>query len=272
MRNFKRLSFVFMVVALLVVPVAALSAQSGALSSDGFGECVNGFLDDGSLIYACGPEGTLPVPVAPSSLPQSGSGGQAVTSAGGFVWDGASDWRGVTSIVGPEALPVTGQSGDIYVPSNLPAPGETELTIGELARSSLAETEPGDIYLASNVLTPGKTALTAGPAPVALPETGSNKIPEPAIKNWRFEGFTLVPDWVGSQQPKTMPVTGSAEQAGTTVGGLVWDGTTYVPDVVSEPPLALPLTGSAGEPGASIVGYIFDGATYVPDIAGSAAP
>jgi hypothetical protein len=62
----------------------------------------------------------------------------------------------------PSALPVTGNTGEVFVPSNLPAPGWTELTIGELALSALVETEPGDIWWASNGAsdTPGMLPVT----------------------------------------------------------------------------------------------------------------
>jgi hypothetical protein len=57
---------------------------------------------------------------------------------------------------------VTGNTGEVFVPSNLPAPGWTELTIGELALSALVETEPGDIWWASNGAsdTPGMLPVT----------------------------------------------------------------------------------------------------------------
>jgi len=112
----------------------------------------------------------------------------------------------------------TGDSGDIYVPLNLPAPGETELTLGELA-------------------------------PSALPETGASKIAEPAIKNWRYEGFTLVPDWVDTAEPGALPQTGNARSFTVTADGMMydsatWDDTSYAPDLApSDPPVALPQTG-----------------------------
>ena len=201
MRTLKRSLQILVVTALLALPVAAVSAQSGTVGN-------------------------------------------------GYVWDGASDWPGVTSaIVAPEELPQTGASSfDSYTMDDRALLAVEPWSGPDL--SSMTQTEPGDIWVAAN-------PTTSEPAPSALPETGSNKIPEPAIKNWRFDGFTLVPDWaataqpeaindVASEPPLALPVTGSAQQPGTATGGFVWDGTTYVPDVVSEPPLALPATGSGG--------------------------
>jgi hypothetical protein len=262
MRNLKRSLQLLVVTALLALPVVAVSAQSGTVGDP--------YVWDGASDWP----GVTSVIVAPEELPQTGNSGgiyvppnlpapgeteltvgELEASAGSPTDAYTEDDRALLAVEpwgeqAPEALPVTGNSGGIYVPPNLPAPGETELTIGEAALSSMAETESGDIWVASN-------PTTSEPAPAALPETGSSKIPEPAIKEWRFDGYTLVPDWadtaepeamtgVASEPPLALPVTGSTEQTGTTGGGFVWDGMTYVPDVVSEPPLALPATGNSG--------------------------
>ena len=75
-------------------------------------------------------------------------------------------------------LSVTGRWDDgIFVPSNLPAPGETELTIGELAPSALPVTGSWDdgIFVPSNLPAPGETELTIGELnPSALPPTGTS--------------------------------------------------------------------------------------------------
>ncbi len=161
MRN-SRLVQLLVVAALLVVPVAAISAQSGTANS-------------------------------------------------GYVWDGASDWPGVTCIALPEALPETGIARfDSYTEDD---------------RALLAIQPWGKV------------------APQALPETGSDKIPAPAIANWRFEGFTLVPDFADTAKPSALPATGNTAPDGMTIQGFTWDGQAYVPNVVSEPPAALPQSG-----------------------------
>jgi hypothetical protein len=45
--------------------------------------------------------------VIPGDLPQAGNSGGSSTAGNGYVWDGASDWPGVTSIVIPGDLPAT---------------------------------------------------------------------------------------------------------------------------------------------------------------------
>jgi hypothetical protein len=86
---------------------------------------------------------------------------------------------------------VTGNTGEVFVPSNLPAPGWTELTIGELALSALVETEPGDIWWASN---------GASDTPGMLPVTGM------------VPGSHINPSAVftGERAPQALPMTGSS--------------------------------------------------------------
>jgi hypothetical protein len=118
----------------------------------------------------------------------------------------------------PSALPVTGNTGgEVFVPSNLPASGWTELTIGELALSALVETEPGDIWWASN---------GASDTPGMLPVTGM------------VPGSHINPSAVftGERAPETLPMTGT---------GL---GLRINPSAVLErerAPQALPMTGSS---------------------------
>ena len=59
----------------------------------------------------------------------------------GFYSHGCDNAGALPATTAPSALPATGRWDDgIFVPSNLPAPGETELTIGELAPSALPVT------------------------------------------------------------------------------------------------------------------------------------
>lgn len=220
MRTWKAFVRVLTLAALLALPVTAAFAQSGLPGADPY------TMDDlGTLTLE--PYGADTG--APATLPETGA------QESGSVWDGASDWPGVTQIIpAPEALPQT----------------------GAVESGALTETEPGDVYFSSA-------------APSVLPETGS-KIPEPAIKNWRFEGFTLVPDWA---EPGTLPETGAAPM--------------YYPDVPSEPPLlvpvtpdsidlaapeALPETGGVQEAEATFSRFVWDGMTYMPDSADVTSP
>jgi len=148
----------------------------------------------------------LLIAVALFALPVAAISAQSDT-ADGYVWDGASDWPGVTHIVA--------------------------------APDALAETEPGDIYLAS--VRPGSD----GSAPWALPVTGRDKISEPAIKNWRFEGFTLVPDWAVGSEPAALPVTGSGEERPLLDGAYNEEFTSASDLVPLGVPAALPQTGNA---------------------------
>ena len=169
MRITMRFIGVLAAVLLIALPVMGISAQGGAevaspvIVETGTGGEIQA-LTQGLLYKGSGyvPAGVT-TPVTPEGMPQTGGGEQAVTMVSTWVWDGF-DWVFLTIPAEPTlALPQTGRSGEVYVPSNLPAPGETELTIGELTPSALPETsKPGDIYIPSNLPAPGETELTIG--------------------------------------------------------------------------------------------------------------
>ena len=93
MRNL-RLARVLLIVALLVVPVAVVGADTGTVG--------NGYVWDGASDWP----GVTSIVIL-GDLPQTGKSGGSSTAGNGYVWDGASDWPGVTSIVIPGDLPAT---------------------------------------------------------------------------------------------------------------------------------------------------------------------
>jgi hypothetical protein len=177
MRKFKLVQLL-VVAALLVVPVAAIGAQSGTLGSDRFGECVNGFVDDGSLIYACGPEGMLPVPVAPSSLPQTGISQGTGQCVNGFLDDGSLIYA-----CGPE-----GTSPVPVAPSSLPQSGS-----GGQAVTSAG----GFVWDGAS----DWTGVTDIVLPEALPEAGADASKPPF--------YAALPTYLSGQTPGSLPETGA---------------------------------------------------------------
>jgi ribosomal protein S11 len=234
MRIVMRFIGVLVATLLLAVPVMGISAQDGA--------SVNGFLWNG-LTYV--PD--IAAPALPEGLPPTGISVQRGASVNGFVWDGRTFVPDVTAIVLPEkqvggpsgteasglfwngttfvpdsAAPALGDWGtDVFVPSNLPAPGETELTIGELARA--AAKVGSDVRATGSDWAYGYDQLAIGMYQL---EASS--------------GMSATGARAGTWSPRTVSLDGVTEPARQTIiAQLAASGVT----VTSAQPKALPQTG-----------------------------
>jgi len=128
--------------------------------------------------------------VALLAVPVAAVSADVGTAGGGYVWDGASDWPGVTSIIIPESLPEAGNSrASISVPSDPPLSHDW----AQVEDVQEAVEAPWDVLL-FNVMAEPPAALPAtgfnwdralreayaqlrhdgSVAPAALPETGFN--------------------------------------------------------------------------------------------------
>ncbi len=198
-------------------------------------------------------------------------GAERGTGGNGYVWDGASDWPGVTSITIPEALPETGGSingfiwdGASYVPDLVPSEAPVNLPetgfdrAGSLRKAYAQLRHDGSVepsalpesgfdwasalremgYDRASALRDAYAQLRhdGSVEPSALPETGFDwdRALREAYAQLRHDG---------SVAPAGLPETGAT---GTTIDGFVWDGSTYVPHIVpSAQPPVLPETGAS---------------------------
>jgi hypothetical protein len=144
------------------------------------------------------------------------------------------------------AVAISAQSGDIYIPPNLPAPNETELTIGEMTPSVLPETgtspEEAFSFAPQASVDYGKALRDAYAelrstgevvAPTTLPSTGYDgaKALRDAYAQLRSTGEVVAPsslpmtgaDLLTGHYPQTI-LDQTAASGGITRG--VWSGAT----------------------------------------------